>query len=365
MKKLWFLLAFIGLSSIALFLQSPKENGENIKLCGFAGIIPNEVLSDFTDETGIKVSYTPCSIFDEVETKLVSGEYYDLVVMCGWPYFERMVDIGLLSELSKDEMEYVENIQHIDKIVLNKVSHAKNHGIPFVWGCIAIGVNTSKIIAFTEQSKKKNPKFNIDTALENVYNFFNSSFLSDISSFGKIVFFDAPLEIFSHIFYAQPEYKNEFKLDELNIKNIYDILIKNRKYIDKFDANVAMIDELSSDVVVYYGMADDINRTMQKLNKNGQKISIFKFKQTPLLWIDVIAITKKCKNRQNALKFINYVMRPDVYLKICQKSGAYSVQSLSHEDKVFIKNAKVLPMLSVENLRIIRRYWRNFKKNSD
>ena len=106
--------------------------------------MPDEVISQFTKETGIKVKY---STFESNESmyskvKLLKGGGYDVIFPSTY-FVHKMRNEGLLSPLDKTKLK---NFAHLDETLLNKSYDPQNtYSIPYLWGSTAIGVNTTYI----------------------------------------------------------------------------------------------------------------------------------------------------------------------------------------------------------------------------
>jgi len=74
-------------------------------------------------------------------------------------------------------------------------------------------------------------------------------------------------------------------------------------------------------VCLALGWSGDINIARQRAieNKTGQKVEALLPKNGGLLFFDVMAIPKDAPHPQNALTFINYILRPEVAASLTNK----------------------------------------------
>ena len=90
-------------------------------------------------------------------------------------------------------------------------------------------------------------------------------------------------------------------------------------------------------------------------------------KENGAIWIDYLAITSNAKNVDNAYKFINFTLRPDISIKISQHSGfnsvlnfdfiKTSVRKKEYEDIVFLSSKEAGPIeLQVDIRKVIKTY---------
>ena len=91
--------------------EKKEEDNKELVLYTWEGLFPQEVLTDFEDETGIRII---SSNFDSNETMFEKvqqsdGKDYDLVI--GDDYIiEQIVNNGLAKELDKEKLKNYDNI---------------------------------------------------------------------------------------------------------------------------------------------------------------------------------------------------------------------------------------------------------------
>ena len=103
-----------GCSSAASGSGSATAAAGELNLFAFGEMFPQEVLDDFTQETGIKVNY---STFDTDETMLSrletsKGGDYDVVIADDY-IIKTAIDEGLVSELDKDQIPNLGNVNPV------------------------------------------------------------------------------------------------------------------------------------------------------------------------------------------------------------------------------------------------------------
>lgn len=116
MKKLisLALAAVLCISLLAGCGAAPKANGGELNLYTWVGMFPEEVLTAFTEETGIKINY---SSFDTDETMLqklaqAKGGDYDLVIADDY-IIQMAVEQGLVGKLDKSQIANIGNVNPI------------------------------------------------------------------------------------------------------------------------------------------------------------------------------------------------------------------------------------------------------------
>ena len=94
-----------------------------------------------------------------------------------------------------------------------------------------------------------------------------------------------------------------------------------RKYIKKFSSNTMINDLISGEICIAIGSSDNAWRAKRSGKYVNKDIRYVIPKNSGILWIDCIGIPQKAPHKENAYKFINYLLRPEVAAKITNSSG--------------------------------------------
>ena len=94
-----------------------------------------------------------------------------------------------------------------------------------------------------------------------------------------------------------------------------------RTYIKKFSSTTLIRDLLSGEVIVAIGCSDNAWRAMQSAKDVGKKVKYVVPNGYGVLWIDCIGIPAKAPHKENAHKFVNYLLRPEVAAKLTNNTG--------------------------------------------
>ena len=83
-----------------------------LKIYNWSDYIDEEILSDFTKETGIEVTYDVFDSNEILETKLLAGGTgYDIVVPTG-SFLSRQIQAGVFQKLDKSKLPNL--VQHVE-----------------------------------------------------------------------------------------------------------------------------------------------------------------------------------------------------------------------------------------------------------
>ena len=118
---------------------------EEVPVYNWSDYIDEEVLTQFTDETGIKVIYDVFDSNEVLETKLLAGKTgYDIVTPTG-SFLSRQIAAGAFQELDKSKLSNLDNAWDVIEERTEKYDPENAYSINYMWGTTGIGVNTGKV----------------------------------------------------------------------------------------------------------------------------------------------------------------------------------------------------------------------------
>jgi spermidine/putrescine transport system substrate-binding protein len=145
MKKLFTSLFLTSLVLISACSKTPvggesaAQGSKTVNLAIWSNFITDEMLQDFTNQTGIKVAVANYSSNEELLAKLQAGAAsYDLIVPGDYMVLA-MTSLGLLAPI---DLSKVPNAQSIDSKYLKMYFDPSNkYSLPFDWGTTGIAIN--------------------------------------------------------------------------------------------------------------------------------------------------------------------------------------------------------------------------------
>ncbi|NNM59601.1 MAG: spermidine/putrescine ABC transporter substrate-binding protein [Legionellales bacterium] len=339
--KTWFL-------GILVFLSVPAFGAKEIvNVYAWSGEIPDAVITQFQKETGITVNF---STYDSNETlyaklKAVNNPSYDVIEPSSY-YVDRMRREGMLEPL---DLSKITNIQYIDPEFLNGDYDPQNkYSMPNLWGVTGIFVNKKYFDPATIQrwSDLWEPRFANQLLL-----------LDDVREV-------LPMAMMSLGFSANDSNPTDIKL-------AYEHLLQLRNNIKLFVSDAAASIITDEDATVGMTWNGDLYRAQLD---NPNLVFIYP-KDGFVIWVDCFAIPKNAPHYQNALKFINFMMRPDIAL---QSSMAYyyatpnlaaqklmpaniRTSSIIYPSHDILKNGQFQTDLSEQSLNLYAQYWEMLK----
>ena len=255
--------------------------------------IPDEVLAAFQKETGIKVVY---ATFDSNETmyakiKLTRGKGYDVAFPSTY-FVHKMRKEGRLEPLDKSQLP---NMKHLDPMLMDKpYDPANTYSIPYVWGSTGLVYNADYVKGEEMTSwkdlwrkKKKN----------------------------RLVVNDDVREVF-----GMAQILNGYSINDTdpeNIEQAYLLLKQLLPNIRVFTGDSPKLPMINLET--YAGMT--WNGEAYMANMEMPSVQYAYPKEGAIFWVDSMVIPKGAQNIEEAHAFINYILRPDVAVQICEYVG--------------------------------------------
>jgi putrescine transport system substrate-binding protein len=288
-------LAAILASSTALAQEEPVVNVYN-----WSDYIAEDTVAKFEAETGIKVNYDVFDSNELVEAKLLAGSSgYDVVVPSGF-FLERQAAAGVFKEIDKSK---VPNISNMDPAVMEATAAhdpGNKFGIDYMWGTTAIGYN---VAAVTERLG--------DQPIDTWDIVFKPEIVSKLADCG-VTLLDAPAEIMATALNYLGLDPNSESPDDLAKAEA--LLMSIRPHVRYFNSSQYIDDLGNGEVCLSVGYSGDvfIAQAAAAEANAGVEIAYVIPKEGALQWYDMFAIPADAPHPDNAHKFIDFMLRPDI-----------------------------------------------------
>ena len=286
----------------AAVAQAPANTEEKVlNVYNWPDYIAQDMIANFTQETGIKVNYQTFENNEALHAKLVAGNTgYDIVVP-GAVFAKPQIDGGLLMPLDKSKLPNYGNLDPAIMAKLSTIDPENKYLVPWAWSFTTVGINKGKVAKALGSTPMP------ANAWELV---FNPTYTEKLKSCG-IAYLDSPTEVLPPAMHFIG--KNAYSNDPADHKAASAMLAKVRPHIRMFSST--MIDDLAGGkACVALAWAGDINiaRARAIENKNGNEIEALLPSTGGLIFFDTLAVPKDAKHPNNAHVFINYFLKPEV-----------------------------------------------------
>ncbi len=143
MKKFAFLVALILAVAPFVGCTNSSDSAVTINVLNWGDYIDEDLLGQFTEETGIKVNYTPMANNEEMLVKLTATDsIYDVCFPSDY-IIEKLIADDMLHKLNKGN---IPNLKNIDERFLNLDFDPDNkYSVPYMWGTVGILYNTTMV----------------------------------------------------------------------------------------------------------------------------------------------------------------------------------------------------------------------------
>lgn len=317
----------ILLSLVMIFslVSCKKDIKDVVYVYNWGEYIDESLLRDFEKETGIKVVYEVFEQNEDMYMKLKNGgSNYDVVVPSDY-MIERMISENMLEEIDREK---IPNFKNITEDFLNEDYDPEGkYSIPYLWGTVGIVYN-SKLI------DEKVDSWNI---------------LWDEKYKDEIIMMNSTRDSIGVALIKNNYSMNSRNIDELN--KAKEDLIKQKPLVFAYlvdETKSQMVNGEAKLAVMYSGDA----LTAMEENENLRYVVP---KEGSNIWFDSMCIPKGAKNKENAEKFIDYILRPEVSAAIGEyvgyslpnKEGVKLLPEDMQNDEVAYPNLKELPKMEV------------------
>ena len=358
-----------GLAALLCSGLVAAQSAGVLNIYNWADYIAPDTIQKFEKETGIKVRYDLFDSNEALHAKLVAGNSgYDIVVP-GSHFAKQQISAGLLQKLDKSKLPNLKNLDPAIQAQLAKMDPGNEHVVDWLWGFTTVGINVDKVKAALGSAELPANAWDLLFKPENI---------GKLKQCG-VAFLDSASEVLPitlHYLGKDPystnlaDYEAAGKLLKSIRPSVTRFVGSGSDYIDQLArGRLCAVLGWSGDIMIAANRAKD--------NKTGQTIKPLVPKSGGLLFFDVMAIPKDAKNVDNAHKWIDYIMRPEVHAGLSNTVfyANPNKASLAHVKPEIAKNEAIFPSAAVletmlppgvpdqATRRIITRTFTNFKAN--
>jgi putrescine transport system substrate-binding protein len=300
------------LGLLAGLLAGPAAVAQEEKVLNvynWSDYIGDTTLADFEKETGIKVRYDNFDSNEILHAKLVAGKTgYDIVIPSSY-WAKLQADGGLLRKLDKSKLPNLKNLDPTVQEQLAKLDPGNEYMVDWLWGFTTVGINVDKVKAALGSLPMP------DNAWDLV---FKPEYISKLKSCG-VSFLDSATEVVPAALHylGKPAYSRNVA----DYSEVPALLKSIRQHVTLFSSSGYINDMANGSICLALGWSGDINIAKNRAlaGKTGQKIEALIPKTGGIIFMDVMVIPADAPHPDNALKFIDFIMRPEVHAGLTNK----------------------------------------------
>lgn len=277
------------LAIMSVFTACNKNDKKELFLFNWTYYTPDDVIAQFEQEFGVKVHVDNFASNEEMFAKLKAGASGYDIVFPSQDYASIMIAEGMLKELDHSKLP---NIQYINNFVLDKATYDKTmkYTVPYYMGIAGIAVNKTKV---TEYGRS--------------WNIFGRTDLKN-----RMCMMDDIREVIGDaLVYLGYSVNSTNDAELAAAKNL--IINEWKPNLVTFDAEGFGKAFARGDFWVVQGYEEVVFSEIPE--DKWDIVDFFIPDEGGPMYLDSMCILKDSKNYENALEFINFIHRPDVYAK--------------------------------------------------
>ena len=247
----------------------------------------------------------------------------------------RQIMAGIFQKLDMSKLPNLKNMDAEMMATIAGIDPGNSYGVPYMWGTTGIGYNVDMV---EEALGSAAPVDSWDLV-------FKPENLSKLASCG-VNFLDSVDEILPIVLNY-----NGLDPNSLNTKDwtgsAADVMHKIRPHITKFHSS-SYIDSLANgDICLAVGWSGDVLQASDAAANADKGVTVEYFipKEGAPLWVDMMGIPASASNVDNAHKFLNYLMRPEVTAAITNYVWYANANAASNEfiDQEILDHTGIYP----------------------
>jgi len=375
MKKRVFAISMAGLTAASTLLSGCGASGSaggststansgssdagELYVYNWGEYIDEDVISQFEDETGIKVIYDMFETNEEMYPVIEAGGVnYDVV--CPSDYMiQKMRENDLLAEINFDNVPNIDQIDPAYMEMSKSFDPENKYSVPYCWGTVGILYNTKLLDELGVPAPTK------------------WADLWDERLSGEILMQDSVRDAFMVALKKDGYSMNNANEDEL--QQAKQDLVDQKPLVQAYvidQVRDKMIGGEAAVGVIYSGEMLYIQDEVANLGLDYELEYVIPEEGTNL-WLDSWVIPKNAKNKENAEKWIDFLCRPEIakanfeYITYpTPNKGAFELldEDLQNNKAVFpdidsLNNSEVYEYLGDETDNIYNELWKEIKSN--
>lgn len=289
-----------------LLLALPAWAQERVvNIYNWTDYIDPKVLEDFTRETGIQTRYDVFDSLETLEAKLLAGHSgYDIVVPSNEPSFSRLIRANALATI---DLTKVPNWKNLDPSLMSRIESSdpgNRHGAIYLWGSIGLGINAAKIKALAP-----------DAPLDSWALLLDPAWAAKIAPCG-IIIMDSAIDVVPSVLHYLGRDQNAATPEDFEA--VGKALVAIRPYIREFASGGALEALATGQACLALDYSGDVDQATQRAKEAGQGVTVEYVvpKEGSEIGFDMLAIPADAPHKEEALAFIDFVLRPAMMARI-------------------------------------------------
>lgn len=277
------LIRILAMVSLPLLSATSYAQDNVVNVYTWSGVIPDFAIRQFEKETGIKVNFSTYDSNEVMFAKLKADKNpsYDVIEPSSY-YIDRMRRQNMLEKFDKKKLP---NFANLNPSFLNQAYDPKSqYSIPFIWGITGIFINTDYFAAHSIKSWAE---------------LWNAQYKN------QLLLLDDSREVFSMALRVLG-----YSANDTNPEHIKEAYLKLKELLPNVKIFNSAVISILIDEDATVGMA--WNGDVFKGKKENPQLEFIYPQDGFVIWVDNFAIPKNAPHRDNAYRFLNFMMRADI-----------------------------------------------------
>ena len=282
-----------------------------VNVYNWSDYIGETTIADFEAETGIGVVYDLYASSEEAQAKMLAGSSgYDVVLHSGMS-LARFVQAGVFQKLDRARLTGWGNLDANILKVVEGFDPGNQYGVPYMWGSVGMTYNLAMV-------KERLPDADLES-LDTILRPENAAKLADCG----LSILDSPTDAgFMILKYLgiDPD-----TAGEAEYRKLAEAMAPIRPYIATFDNTNYLTTLPNQEVCAVNTWSGDYAVAKARAAEAGIDIDLAYFvpKTGAPAWFDLWCLPSDAPNVDNAYRFIDYLLRPEV-IAACTNFTGYA-----------------------------------------
>jgi putrescine transport system substrate-binding protein len=295
--------------------------GRVVNVYNWSDYIDPYAIERFQRETGITVHYDVYDSLETLEAKLLAGHSgYDVIIPTNEPTFSRLIRAGALLPLDRARLPHLAGE---DPALLEHVASSdpgNRYGAIYLWGTTGLGINPAKLAAIAP-----------DLPLDSWDLLFKPENARRAARCG-ITMMDSAIDVIPSVLpYLGRSPDSALPEDLAAVEHT---LMAIRPYIRSFASGGAIEAMAAGETYVVLDYSGDVIQAATRAAEAGHGVQLRYVapKEGAQLSFDMLAIPRDAPHPEEALAFIDFVLRPEVMAAITNQVRYANAVPASRKD---------------------------------
>lgn len=301
----------VALSVCVVAAPAWADEEKVLNVYNWSDYIAADTLEKFTAQTGIRVNYDVYDSNEVLQAKLQAGKSgYDVVFPSASPFLANQIKAGIHRKLDRSKITNYGNLDPQVMVTLNRAADPGNlYAVPYAISPTGYAYNVDKVA-------KAAPGMDLTgwSAL------FDPAQVAKLKGCG-VSLLDAPTEVFpAALAYSG---RNGASLASDDLKAAAEVVTKVRPSIKYFHSSKFINDLANGDICMAHGYVGDLVQARNRAQEAGKgvNIKIVIPKEGAVINIDSAVIPADAPHPDNAHRFIDFLLKPEVAAGFSNATG--------------------------------------------